>query len=78
MPIYEYQCSDCKKDFEKLVRASDPALACPHCGGTHLSKKLSTFAAVTSGGGSSMADLPAACQTCGNPGGPGSCGMGPH
>lgn len=77
MPIYEYQCHDCQQEFEKLVRASDAAPQCPQCGGTSLHKKLSTFAAVT-GGVSSGANLPAACQTCGNPGGPGSCGMMPH
>lgn len=72
MPIYEYQCLDCKNDFEKLVRASDAPPQCPKCSSTALHKKLSAFAAVT-GGASSGADL-SACQTCGNPGGPGSCG----
>ena len=34
MPTYEYQCSKCKKRFEKLQSMSEPPLKkCPHCGG---------------------------------------------
>lgn len=32
MPIYEYHCKNCKKDFELIQKASDPPLAlCPTC-----------------------------------------------
>lgn len=74
MPIYEYQCLGCSNEFEKLVRTSSPAPACPRCSSTDLRKKLSAFAAVT-GSASSLGELPAACQGCGAPGGPGSCGF---
>ena len=79
MPIFEYQCAACGNEFEALVRASSPATACPSCHGTELKKKLSTFAAhsrTAFGAVSSSAaldTLPAACGTCGNPGGPGAC-----
>ena len=34
MPLYEYECSDCKKRFEVLQKFSDdPVTACTHCGG---------------------------------------------
>lgn len=34
MPIYEYQCYDCKKKFEKIQRLSEPLIStCPFCGG---------------------------------------------
>ena len=34
MPIYEYECSSCRKRFEKLQKLSDPLLSeCPACGG---------------------------------------------
>jgi putative FmdB family regulatory protein len=34
MPIYEYECVDCNKRFERLQRLSDPLLTvCPSCGG---------------------------------------------
>ena len=77
MPIYEYQCLTCNKEFETLVRESSPAPACPECSGTELRKKLSTFAA-HAGGASSMGEMPAACQGCSASGGPGACGFNPH
>ena len=72
MPIYEYQCASCGKDFEILVRSSSPAPECPVCSCTELRKKLSAFATI-SGSASGGAELPAACQGCGNAGGPGAC-----
>jgi putative FmdB family regulatory protein len=34
MPIYEYECVDCHKRFERLQRLSDPLVTvCPSCGG---------------------------------------------
>jgi putative FmdB family regulatory protein len=34
MPIYEYECLDCKRTFEFEQRISDPALTeCPRCHG---------------------------------------------
>jgi putative FmdB family regulatory protein len=72
MPIFEYQCASCAKEFELLVRNSSIAPECPACHGTELRKKLSTFAAVM-GTASAQAELPASCQSCGNPGGPGAC-----
>jgi len=33
MPIYEYRCKGCKKDFELLQKITDEPLAtCPKCG----------------------------------------------
>lgn len=77
MPIFEYQCASCGNEFELLVRNSSPAPECPGCSGTELHKKLSTFAAIT-GAAPARAELPASCQSCGNPGGPGACGFSPN
>ncbi len=34
MPIYEYRCSKCGKEFEEWQKFSDPPVeACPDCGG---------------------------------------------
>jgi putative FmdB family regulatory protein len=34
MPLYEYQCEACGREFELIRKFSDPPLeACPHCGG---------------------------------------------
>ncbi|HXD72150.1 MAG TPA: zinc ribbon domain-containing protein [Vicinamibacterales bacterium] len=47
MPLYEYLCKACNQEFEALVRAQDPAPACPSCKGTDL-EKLITAAAMAS------------------------------
>jgi putative FmdB family regulatory protein len=34
MPIYEYRCEKCGKEFEEWQKFSDPAVdKCPDCGG---------------------------------------------
>ena len=72
MPIFEYACGSCSKEFEALVRSSSPAPECPDCHSTQLTKKLSTFAALT-GSGTASGEMPAACGSCGHPDGPGAC-----
>jgi putative FmdB family regulatory protein len=73
MPIYEYICKDCDKQFELLIREST-VLECPSCKSRKLEKQLSVFA-VSSDSGSAMKNLPEACRSCNNPGGPGACAM---
>ena len=75
MPIYEYRCAGCGKEFEKLVRSSEVP-ECPACHSTRLEKKLSVFA--TASADSAQAALPEGCASCGTPGGPGACMMRPH
>ena len=66
MPIYEYNCENCRSDFELLIRG-DEQPACPECGATRLVKQFSVPAAHSAGGGSlSIADMPR----------PGPCGRG--
>jgi len=72
MPIYEYRCTSCGKEFEVLVRGSSPAPQCPSCSSSELHKKLSAFAMVSSAA-SAQAELPAGCQGCGHAGVPGAC-----
>jgi len=54
MPIYEYQCQECGKEFEKLVRSisSAPKVECPRCGGKKVKKALSLFGTQSSSSGS--------------------------
>jgi len=40
MPIYEYTCRKCRKEFEQLVRTGDTP-ACPHCESEDLERMLS-------------------------------------
>ena len=44
MPIYEYECKDCGKESEMLVRSSEEGVVCPSCGSSSLKKVFSTFA----------------------------------
>ena len=56
MPIFEYDCVECGEMFEKLVRSSSARvekITCPTCGSVKVKKKLSRFAAKSSGGFSS-------------------------
>lgn len=77
MPIHEYACRDCQRDFEVLVR-HDTVLQCPACRSTSLERRLSVFATTASGLTGATA-LPSrdfsACGTCGHPDGPGSCAV---
>lgn len=52
MPIYEYRCSDCSHQIEKLQKISDPPLTeCPACGKPSLTKLVSAAAFRLKGGG---------------------------
>ena len=46
MPIYEYQCLDCAKQFQSLVmrEKDEEALLCPGCGNRNLKKLVSIVA----------------------------------
>lgn len=72
MPIFEYICRDCHHRFETLVTAERRPV-CPSCRGEALDKQFSVFAVSTK----SSSSLPAAapCGTCGDPRGPGACGL---
>ncbi len=48
MPIFEYTCHDCGKDFEELVSSADEAVRCPSCHSAHIARRLSVFAASAS------------------------------
>ncbi|RLC21229.1 MAG: zinc ribbon domain-containing protein [Deltaproteobacteria bacterium] len=42
MPIFEYTCKHCKKDFEKLIFAGeDKNISCPECKSLEVVKKMS-------------------------------------
>ena len=55
MPLYEYQCDDCGKEFERLVRFSemDKKQTCPTCESEETHKVVSAFSSFggSSGGG---------------------------
>jgi len=68
MPIFEYLCKGCGKQFEILVRGSEKP-HCPKCNGTRLEQQLSAFA-VAGRGSADFASEPApGCGQCGMDGG---------
>ena len=71
MPIYEYACHQCGREFETLVRSSTVP-DCPSCHSTDLEKRLSVFATAAP---AAQAAPPVAgpCGSCGHAGGPGAC-----
>ena len=71
MPIYEYACSDCRNEFEALVR-SDTTPECPSRHFTKLEKLLSVFA-TTAASGRDVPAMAGPCGGCPNAGGQGSC-----
>ena len=75
MPLFEYICQDCGKNFEKIVPRHDSPADCPRCQSVKVEKQLSVFAVSGSSSGSS-ADFDAApgCGRCGAAE-PGMCQM---
>jgi putative FmdB family regulatory protein len=51
MPIYEYFCKNCEKEFELLIRGTQKPV-CPHCGGKKLDRWMSAPASPTHANGS--------------------------
>ncbi|MBD3321411.1 MAG: zinc ribbon domain-containing protein [Chitinivibrionales bacterium] len=46
MPIFEYNCRNCGKEFEELVSFSGSgSIACPQCSSKNTQKKMSVFGA---------------------------------
>lgn len=67
MPIYEYRCNECEREFEKYVPSARSAVACPACRSARITRRLSVLGARSAGG---------AFATGGMSGGGGCCGGG--
>lgn len=66
MPLYDYRCTRCRRNFESLLdRWDSPAPPCPHCGAATAQRMLSVFAV----GAAMEARQPAHCDP-----GVGPCG----
>jgi len=66
MPIYEFHCEKCGRDFDQLFRTADVprAVGCPRCGGKKTRRKLSLFGMKSSGGRSDGAVRRSSCGSC--------------
>ena len=67
MPIFEFVCKDCDRNFEELIFGfKTDGVVCPTCGSEQVRKKMSTFASKPAGDGASLSfgSSPAAsCST---------------
>jgi putative FmdB family regulatory protein len=63
MPLYEYICSDCGNEFEKVVHFfnSNNEVICPRCESKETHRQLSLVASRNSGEETSRSN------SCGNP-----------
>lgn len=43
MPIYEYECTFCGYRFERVMKISEAAPACPVCGAAETKKLVTPF-----------------------------------
>jgi putative FmdB family regulatory protein len=67
MPVYEYRCKSCEKEFEKYLGTAATAVACPACASAQVMRKLSVFG-VKAAPGDTASAMPM--------GGGGCCGGG--
>lgn len=52
MPIYEYRCKECGKNFEEMQKFSDkPIKTCKYCSGKNVEKLISASSFVLKGSG---------------------------
>jgi len=73
MPIYEYQCLDCRRSFEMIrpIKDADSAAECDECHSKNVKRLISLFNAASegrsiSGGNSCGGCAGGSCSTCGS------------
>jgi putative FmdB family regulatory protein len=54
MPLLEFKCNACEKQFEELVASSSAFVPCPNCGSKDVSRVFGTFAAGSSKSGGAL------------------------
>jgi putative FmdB family regulatory protein len=64
MPIYEYACPSCGREFEELIRG-DEQPACPACGEIRVERQLSVPAAHVAGPANSSCPARDSCGMAG-------------
>lgn len=63
MPIYEFTCNKCEKDFEALVSlGKENTVSCLHCGSGDIKKRISAFG--IGGGSRRTGSASSSCSSC--------------
>jgi len=63
MPIYEYHCKKCGKDFESLVFGSEKP-ACRHCDSSDVVRLMSACGFLSKGSGGETTRASAGTSSC--------------
>ena len=66
MPIYEYHCDRCKKEFEHLVMGGGEPEECPHCHATDVCRLMSACGFLSKGAGGETTKSAAGAPACGS------------
>ena len=74
MPVYEYVCRQCAHPFEELVFTGDAPPTCPACQAPDAERALSVVAVGRAETGAPARAM-GPCGACGDPRGPGACGL---
>lgn len=64
MPIFEYHCSECSKDFEYIVFGGKEPEACPSCNGENVKRLMSACGFISKGGGGETVSSSAGASSC--------------
>ncbi|MFP4496723.1 MAG: FmdB family zinc ribbon protein [Vulcanimicrobiota bacterium] len=66
MPLYEYECKNCQKHFDKITRAGTPdeEIECPKCNKNQAKRKLSTFAFGLGSDSTGASRSSSSCTSC--------------
>ena len=68
MPIYEFKCNKCQKNFEKILSSTDISeVTCSHCESSDVTKQISSGNFRVGGATPLSSPLPAA-PACGGSG----------
>lgn len=76
MPIYEFECTDCRQTFEvrRCFSDADNPVSCSRCESPNTHRMLSKFYSKSSGGSTSASAGHGGCGGCSG----GSCGSCHH
>jgi putative FmdB family regulatory protein len=64
VPIYEYKCMDCDKEFECLVIGNDQDIICPECDKNNVERLMSACSFKSNGSYSSAGGSASGCSSC--------------